>query len=71
MPASRCRNGGGRAGYIAADLADPGWTGRIAAAAQETLGGVDILIANTGGPPPGRMVDAELDLARRQVEAQA
>lgn len=44
---------GGRADYVGADLADPGFAATVAAAAEDRLGGVDILVNNTGGPPPG------------------
>ncbi|MCY4178855.1 MAG: SDR family oxidoreductase [Aestuariivita sp.] len=52
--------GGGSAGYVIADLADPASVDVLAAAVVEVLGGADILIVNTGGPPPGRMVDADV-----------
>ena len=60
--------GGGRAAYVVADLADAASAETLLAAAAETLGGVDILLANTGGPPPGRMVDADLALLARHFE---
>jgi len=44
---------GGRADYISADLADPGFAATVAAGAEDRLVGVDILVNNTGGPPPG------------------
>ena len=52
--------GTGRADFVAADLADPGSIDRLAQAVADRLGGADILIANTGGPPPGRMSDVDL-----------
>ncbi|WEK03461.1 MAG: SDR family oxidoreductase [Candidatus Devosia phytovorans] len=36
-----------------ADLADPGAAAAISSTAQELGGAVDILVNNTGGPPPG------------------
>ena len=51
--------GTGHAAYTVTDLADPACVDQLAIAAEEALGQVDILINNTGGPPPGRMVDAE------------
>lgn len=51
--------GPGRAQYIVADLRDTSAVGTLAEAAADMLGGVDILVNNTGGPPPGRMVDAD------------
>lgn len=52
------RRGVGRAGFIVADLADPDSVDAFADAAA-AMGGADILIANTGGPAPGRMADAD------------
>lgn len=51
--------GAGRASHLAADLDDPD-AAQVLAEACTRMGGVDILIANTGGPPPGRMADADL-----------
>ena len=51
---------GGRADTVVADLTDPGSVEVLARAVEDTLGGADILIANTGGPPPGRMAEADL-----------
>lgn len=60
--------GAGTAGWVAADLADPNSAEILSKAAQEAMGGVDILVANTGGPPPGQMVDADLTVLARQFE---
>lgn len=43
----------GAEGVIAADLAQPGEPERVVAFAGERLGGLDILVCNSGGPPPG------------------
>ncbi|QBF30321.1 SDR family oxidoreductase [Thalassococcus sp. S3] len=51
--------GAGQATYTVTDLADPGCVDQLVNAAGEALGQVDILINNTGGPPPGQMVDAD------------
>lgn len=51
--------GPGRADHVVADLSDPASVTTLVEAAQSVLGGVDILVNNTGGPPPGRMVDAD------------
>lgn len=51
--------GPGRADYVVADLDDPSCAETLMQAAQSVLGGVDILVNNTGGPPPGRMADAD------------
>lgn len=61
--AERLAEAAGRIGahHVALDLAAPDAAQRLVAAAREAMGGVDVLVANTGGPPPGRM--AEVDLA--------
>ena len=51
--------GQGQAFYKSADLMESDAMGPLVAFAKEQLGQVDILINNTGGPPPGRMVDAD------------
>jgi len=45
--------GSGSINWHVADLADPDAPASIHAAAIEALGGVDILVNNGGGPPPG------------------
>lgn len=44
---------GRRVEALAADLTDPADVGRVTDAAQRAFGRVDILVTNTGGPPPG------------------
>jgi 3-oxoacyl-[acyl-carrier protein] reductase len=51
--------GPGKADYVVADLTDKAAVDTLVKAAEDVLGGVDILVNNTGGPPPGRMVDAD------------
>lgn len=51
---------GGKADYVTADLGDANSAQILADAAENILGGADIFIANTGGPPPGRMADVDL-----------
>jgi 3-oxoacyl-[acyl-carrier protein] reductase len=41
----------------AGDVTDPGEPARLVATAVERFGSLDILVANAGGPPPGRAVD--------------
>lgn len=43
---------GGRAHFIVADLAASGVAARIVDAAKASLGQIDILVNNSGGPPP-------------------
>lgn len=52
--------GQGRARWVACDLADASAADTLARAVADTMGAADILVANTGGPPPGKMVDADL-----------
>jgi 3-oxoacyl-[acyl-carrier protein] reductase len=49
--------GGGRAHAIVIDLADADAAERLADSSQEALGGVDILVGNAGGPPPGPIAE--------------
>ena len=39
------------------DITDPGEPARLVGATVERFGGLDILVANAGGPPPGRALD--------------
>jgi len=43
---------------LVADVADPDEARRFVAQAREALGGLDILITNAGGPPPGTFATA-------------
>ncbi len=49
----------GRAHWVACDLARDDTADRLAQAVADTLGAADTLVANTGGPPPGKMVDVD------------
>jgi 3-oxoacyl-[acyl-carrier protein] reductase len=42
---------------IVADVSSADGAGAFVHAAREQLGGIDILVANGGGPPPGRFAD--------------
>ncbi|MHC4472371.1 MAG: SDR family oxidoreductase [Planctomycetota bacterium] len=61
--------GGGAARHVAVDMQDT----QAFAAAVRGLGTVHVLVNNTGGPPPGRLLDAEpedlLTAFRRHVLA--
>ena len=46
---------------VVADLSEPTDVDRMLADAQATLGSVDILVANSGGPPPGNFASTEYD----------
>jgi 3-oxoacyl-[acyl-carrier protein] reductase len=45
---------GDRVQAIAADLGRPDEAGRAVTRAASLLGGIDVLVTNSGGPPPGR-----------------
>ncbi|HSR53178.1 MAG TPA: SDR family oxidoreductase [Acidobacteriota bacterium] len=44
---------------IACDLSRPGAAARLVEEAREALGGLDILVSNTGGPPQGGFLDLD------------
>jgi len=54
---------------VAADVADPATPERLVAAAMERYARLDIVVANAGGPPPGRALDVDDDAIRSAVEA--
>ncbi len=60
--------GVGRADFAAFDLAAPGSADELVAAAIGKLGGIDILVNNTGGPPPGPTTGHAGDLWRSQFD---
>ena len=62
------QNGPGKADYVVADLTDSESSKTLYSAAQAKLGGVDILVNNTGGPPPGSITDPDPDSWRAQID---
>ena len=48
---------GAEVAVLAGDVTDPGEPARLVSATVERFGALDILVANAGGPPPGRAVD--------------
>ena len=60
--------GPGRADFEVVDLTDPASAASLYAAASRKLGGVDIVINNTGGPPPGGIEAQETETWRRQFD---
>ena len=59
---------GGEVLAVAADLADRTALAAGFAAIEARLGGVDILVNNSGGPPPSGVVGVDPELWRRQFE---
>ncbi len=51
--------GGADVEATAADVSDPGTPSRLVAATRSAFGRLDIVIANAGGPPPGRALDVD------------
>jgi 3-oxoacyl-[acyl-carrier protein] reductase len=47
---------------IVADVSSPEGVTDMVATANDALSGIDILIANAGGPPPGNFTDTDLEL---------
>jgi 3-oxoacyl-[acyl-carrier protein] reductase len=54
---------------MVADVADPAVPARLVTAAAERYGRLDIVVANAGGPPPGRALEVDDDGLRAAVEA--
>ena len=52
---------GGKADWVWGDLADENFVEAMVAAVKEKLGGIDILVNNTGGPTPGGTQDMSTD----------
>ncbi len=61
--------GAGQVSWHTADLADPAAPGSIHAAAVDALGGVDILVNNGGGPPPGSITDVDRSVWEAQYQS--
>jgi len=51
----------GAAGHLAVDLARPGSPEKAVEAALTALGGLDVLVCNAGGPPPGTFESTPVD----------
>jgi 3-oxoacyl-[acyl-carrier protein] reductase len=54
---------------VVADITDPHVPERLVTAAVERFGRLDIVVANAGGPPPGRALEVDDDAIRAAVEA--
>ncbi len=51
-----------------ADMADPATAARLVARALERFGRIDVVVANAGGPPPGRALEVGDDALRAAIE---
>jgi 3-oxoacyl-[acyl-carrier protein] reductase len=60
---------GGDVLAIPADVTDPAVPQQLVDAAVERFGGLDIVVANAGGPPPSRALDVDDQSVRDAVEA--
>jgi 3-oxoacyl-[acyl-carrier protein] reductase len=54
---------------IEADVTDPSSPARLVGETVSRFGGLDILVANAGGPPPGRALEVDDDALRASFEA--
>ncbi|SEQ21634.1 3-oxoacyl-[acyl-carrier protein] reductase [Faunimonas pinastri] len=61
--------GPGTADYLIADFSAPGVVDTLVRGAKEKLGAVDILVNNTGGPPPGKVTDVVPEIWDTQFAA--
>lgn len=50
---------GGDVQAIATDVTEPDAPERLVASTIEAFGGIDVLVTNSGGPPPGRALDPD------------
>lgn len=60
--------GPGRADYVVADLSDPGAAIDLHAVVTDRMGALDILVNNTGGPPPGSIEAQSVDTWHAQFD---
>lgn len=65
--ASLAETSGGVAA-LAADVSTPEGATDFIGQATERLGGIDIVVPNAGGPPPGTFADTELDAYQAAIE---
>jgi 3-oxoacyl-[acyl-carrier protein] reductase len=62
-------NGPGKAHYTVVDLFNADAAHQLYRAAQHNPGGVDILVNNTGGPPPGTVDSPDSEQWHAQIDA--
>lgn len=58
----------GTADFVTSDLAEPTAARALYDAARDKLGGVDVLVNNTGGPPPGGVEAQSAETWRQQFD---
>jgi 3-oxoacyl-[acyl-carrier protein] reductase len=59
----------GEALAMAADVTDPTTPQRLADAAVDRFGGLDVLVANAGGPPPARALEVDDETLQAALQA--
>jgi 3-oxoacyl-[acyl-carrier protein] reductase len=59
----------GEALAVAADVTDPATPQRLVDAAVDRFGGLDVLVANAGGPPPARALEVDDEAVLAAVQA--
>lgn len=62
------RAAGGDVVGVVGDVGTPDGATELAAAATEALGGIDVLVANAGGPPAGTFATTSIDDYRAALE---
>ncbi len=67
--AEELARGGADVLAVPGDVTEPDTPRALVAAAIEHFGQLDIVVANAGGPPPGRALDVDDDQVRAAVEA--
>jgi len=62
------REGGVKVSGIAGDIAEPSFPEQFMKQAVEKLGGLDLLVTNAGGPPPGKFEDFDDATWQRAID---
>ena len=67
--AAQLRAAGAEVVPVVADVTDPDVPGGLVKAALEHFGRLDVVVANAGGPPPGRALEVDDERLRAALEA--
>ena len=67
--AERLRSAGTEVVPVVADVTDPDVPGRLVEEAMERFGRLDVMVANAGGPPPGRALELDDERLTAALEA--